>query len=130
VSIDEQNEEILTSREHGRLISADKVEGTPVVDPTGEKLGSIERIMIDKPTGKVAYAVMSFGGFLGIGDRHHALPWAALKYDTDLDGYVVNLDRQRLKDAPTFARDAVIDLEDPAMGRRLHDYYGVQPYWG
>ena len=72
MSIDEQNEEILTSREHGWLISADKVEGTPVVDPTGEKLGSIERIMIDKPTGKVAYAVMSFGGILGIGDRHHA----------------------------------------------------------
>jgi hypothetical protein len=130
MSIDEQNEEILTSSEHGRLISADKVEGTPVVDPTGEKLGSIERVMIDKHSGRVAYAVMSFGGFLGIGDRHQALPWGALKYDTDLDGYVVNLDRQRLKNAPTFARDDVIDLEDPVMGRRLHDYYGVQPYWG
>jgi len=126
----QRNEEVLTSREHGRLIAADKVEGTPVVNPTGEKLGSIERVMIDKPSGKVAYAVMSFGGFLGIGDRHHALPWGALKYDTELDGYVVNLDRQRLKNAPTFGREDTMDLEDPAMGRRLHDYYGVRPYWG
>jgi hypothetical protein len=130
MATEERNEEVLTAREHGRLIAADKVEGTPVVDPTGEKLGSIERIMIDKPSGKVAYAVMSFGGFLGIGDRHHALPWGALKYDTNLDGYVVNLDRQRLENAPTFARDDAIDLEDPAMGRQLHDYYGVAPYWG
>ena len=130
MATEQRNEEVLTSREHGRLIAADKVEGTPVVNPTGEKLGSIERIMIDKPSGKVAYAVMSFGGFLGIGDRHHALPWGALKYDTELDGYVVNLDRQRLTNAPTFARDDTVDLEDPAMGRRLHDYYGVKPYWG
>jgi hypothetical protein len=130
MAIEQRNEDVLTAREHGRLIAADKVEGTPVVNPTGEKLGSIERIMIDKPSGKVAYAVMSFGGFLGIGDRHHALPWGALKYDTELDGYVVNLDRQRLTNAPTFARDDAVDLEDPAMGRRLHDYYGVTPYWG
>ena len=127
---DEPSEEMLTSREHGRLISADKVEGTQVVDANGDKLGSIERVMIDKHSGKVAYAVMSFGGFLGIGDRHHALPWGALKYDIGLEGYVVNLDRQRLENAPTFARDDVIDLEDPALGQRLHDYYGVRPYWG
>ena len=130
MATEERSEEVLTAGEHGRLIAADKVEGTPVVDPAGEKMGSIERIMIDKPSGKVAYAVMSFGGFLGIGDRHHALPWGALKYDTNLDGYVVNLDRQRLKNAPTFAPDDAVDLEDPAMRRRLHDYYGVTPYWG
>jgi PRC-barrel domain protein len=123
------NEDQLARNETGTLISSDKVEGTSVMNPAGEKLGSIENIMIDKLSGKVAYAVMSFGGFLGIGDRHHPLPWGMLKYDTNLDGYVVNLDKQMLEKAPTYADDERVDLADEEYGRRLHDYYNVPPYW-
>jgi sporulation protein YlmC with PRC-barrel domain len=111
------------------LISADKVEGTNVMNPAGEKLGSIEDVMIDKRSGKVAYAVMSFGGFLGIGDRHHPLPWSMLKYDTNLKGYVINLDKRTLESAPTYASDERVDLADKEYGRKLHDYYHVPPYW-
>jgi len=117
------------SDETSTLISADKVEGTSVMNPAGETLGSIEDIMIDKRSGKVAYAVMSFGGFLGIGDRHHPLPWSVLKYDTNLNGYVVNLDKQTLERAPTYGIEDEVDLADESYGRRVHDYYHVEPYW-
>ena len=94
------------SSEAGRLIGSDKVEGTEVHDRAGNKLGTIERVMIDKQSGKVAYAVMSFGGFLGLGERFHPLPWAVLDYDTDQHAYVVDLDRKTLEGAPTFAEGA------------------------
>lgn len=82
---------------HGRLIASDRVEGTAVYGRDGDKIGSIENVMIDKLSGQVAYATMSFGGFLGIGDKHHPLPWNTLDYDTNLDGYVVDLDKDRLE---------------------------------
>jgi PRC-barrel domain protein len=123
------NEDQLETDETGMLISSDKVEGTRVMNPAGEKLGTVENVMIDKISGKVAYAVMSFGGFLGIGHRHHPLPWGMLKYDTNLNGYVVNLDKQMLEKAPTYADDEPVDLADQEYGRRLHDYYNVPPYW-
>jgi sporulation protein YlmC with PRC-barrel domain len=123
------NEEMLPADETGTLISADKVEGTKVMNTAGEKLGSIEDVMIDKRSGKVAYAVMSFGGFLGIGDRHHPLPWSMLKYDTNLDGYVVNLDKRVLEGAPAYWTGERVDLADEAYGRKVHDYYHLPPYW-
>lgn len=111
------------------LIPAEKVTGTNVYNPAGEKLGSVEDIMIDKISGKAIYAVMSFGGFLGIGDRHHPLPWASLKYDTSKEGYVVNLDKSMLKDAPSYdARDDDFTWT-PDYGRRIDKYYGVPTYW-
>lgn len=119
----------LSTRETGRLISADKVEGTAVYNRAADKLGSIYQVMIDKQTGKVAYAVMSFGGFLGIGERYHPLPWSMLTYDPSQGGYIVNLDRKLLERAPTYARDEQIDWEDRAWGKRVHDYYNVPPYW-
>jgi hypothetical protein len=99
------------------------------MNTAGEKLGSIEDIMIDKLTGKVAYAVISFGGFLGIGDRHHPLPWNVLKYDTNLDGYVIGLDKETLKAAPTYGTDEEVDWADREWARRVHDYYKEPPYW-
>ena len=74
-------------RETVSLIGSDKVEGTPVYGRDGNKIGTIQRIMIDKISGKVAYAVMSFGGFLGMGEDYYPMPWASLKYDTNLGGY-------------------------------------------
>lgn len=119
----------LAQRETSRLISCDKVEGTAVQNRQGESLGSIDNIMIDKYTGKVAYAVMSFGGFLGIGERYHPLPWSVLKYDAGAGAYVVDLSKQVLEGAPTYGRDERVDWEDRAWGQRVHDYYGVSPYW-
>ena len=111
-----------------RLIAGAKVAGTPVFNTAGERLGAIEDVVIDKESGRIAYAMLSFGGFLGMGERHHPLPWAALRYDTDLGGYVVALDRSRLEGAPALA-DGDDAWGDPAWGQRIHDYYGLSPYW-
>lgn len=111
------------------LISADKVEGTSVYNREGDKLGSIYGVMIDKVSGRVIYAVMSFGGFLGIGDRYHPLPWSVLSYDPGQGGYIVDLDRDLLEGAPTYAVDDTPDWADPVWGRSVHDYYGAPGYW-
>jgi hypothetical protein len=119
----------LSARETGRLISSDKVDGTTVKNRRAETLGSIYQLMIDKYTGKVAYAVMSFGGFLGIGERYHPLPWSKLTYDQKLGAYVVDLDKRLLEGAPTFGRNETVNWEDRLWGQRVHDYYNVPPYW-
>jgi sporulation protein YlmC with PRC-barrel domain len=111
-----------TKNTSGRLIAADKVEGTYIYNPAGESLGSVEDVMIDKVSGKIAYAVVGFGGFLGIGDRHYPLPWEKLKYDTNMGGYVVDLDKRTLEGAPSYATDEQAAWEDPAWGRRVYDY--------
>ena len=110
--------------ETDRLIASDKVEGTAVYNRAGERLGSVYNVMIDKFSGQVAYAVMSFGGFLGVGERYHPLPWRALTYDTKLGGYVVDLGREQLEGAPSYARDEA-PWGDPAYGRGVSGYYGV-----
>src|SRR5580692_5382162 len=86
----------------GTLIAADKVNGTKVYNPGGDTLGSIDDIMIDKVSGRAIYAVMSFGGFLGMGAKFHPLPWATLKYDAHKGAYVVNLDKTVLEGAPNY----------------------------
>ena len=127
--MDQYSKDNLETRETARLIASDKVEGTSVRNRKGESLGSIYNVMIDKTTGRVAYAVMSFGGFLGIGERYHPLPWSVLTYDPTVGAYVVDLNKKVLEAAPTFARDERVDWEDRAWGQRVHDYYGVSPYW-
>lgn len=106
------------------VISSDRVEGTNVYNDVGDKLGSIEELMIDKRSGKVRYAVLEFGGFLGMGTDRYPLPWDILKYDTARDGYVVPLDKEQLTDAPRYAEESRPDYDD-AYGRRVNDYYGV-----
>ncbi len=112
--------------ETDQLISSDKVEGTAVYDRSRTRLGSIQHIMLDKRSGKAAYAVMSFGGFLGIGEKYHPLPWNALTYDPTVGGYVVDLTRDQLDGAPVYAADAS-PWSDPTYGRGVNDYYGL-PY--
>ncbi|HVH94386.1 MAG TPA: PRC-barrel domain-containing protein [Nocardioidaceae bacterium] len=113
--------------ETNRLIASDKVEGTAVYNRQGERLGSIYNFMVDKRSGQVEYAVLSFGGFLGIGDDYYPLPWKTLKYDTGQGGYVVDLDKDRLQGAPRYERSEVPDWDDPGYGRRLDDFYGPFP---
>ncbi|MGH6783921.1 MAG: PRC-barrel domain-containing protein [Sphingomicrobium sp.] len=120
----------LDKRETGSLIGSDKVEGTPVFRSNGERIGEIERVMIDKLSGKVAYAVMSFGGFMGIGEDYYPLPWSLLDYNERLDGYEVNIGEDQLKGAPKFSRHESWDWSDRGRGQTIHDYYKVPPYWG
>jgi hypothetical protein len=117
----------LEQRETYSLIAASKVKGTDIYNPKGDHLGEIDEIMIDKLSGKVAYAVATFGGFLGLGETRYALPWSALSYDTGKGGYVVSLDADKLKNAPRYEDEA--KLADREWGTRLHDYYGIPPYW-
>jgi sporulation protein YlmC with PRC-barrel domain len=112
------------------IISAGRVQGTNVYNTAGDPLGEIDDVMIDKQSGRVAYALMSFGGFLGIGERYHPLPWNSLKYDTAQGGYVVGVTKEQLEKAPTVGRDETPNWGDRAYETRLHDYYGVPPYWG
>jgi len=119
----------LRATETFNLIAADKVEGTSVYNRGGEKLGTVENLMIDKLNGRVSYAVMSFGGFLGMGESRHPLPWDTLKYDTGIGGYVVDMDSDKLRGAPTYDEAQGVNWEDRDWNKRLHDYYGVAPYW-
>src|SRR5918997_1270907 len=97
---------------------------TAVYNRQGEHLGAVYNFMVDKFTGQVGYVVMSFGGFLGLGESYHPLPWKALTYDTRLGGYVVDLDRDRLEGAPRYGAEDD-PFADPDFGRRLDDFYGV-----
>jgi hypothetical protein len=117
-----------TSITAGTLIAAEKVKGTDVYNRAGEKLGSVEDIMIDKVSGRAIYAVMSFGGFLGMGEKHHPLPWATLKYDTQKGGYVVNLDKKQLEGAPNYDRDSEFKWT-PDYGRKVDSYYKTPSFW-
>jgi len=115
----------IETRETGNLIGSDKVEGTAVFGADAEKIGSIERVMIDKVSGRVSYAVLSFGGFLGIGHDHYPLPWQSLKYDTRLGGYVTGITESQLRGAPKYGNDNEWNWSDPERGRAVNDYYGV-----
>jgi PRC-barrel domain protein len=112
------------ARETYDLIGSDKVEGTDVYGARDDKIGSIERVMINKRSGQVAYAVLGFGGFLGLGEDHYPIPWSTLTYDTRLGGYRTNISEQQLKGAPKYAGNDW-DWQDPERGRKVYDYYGA-----
>jgi endonuclease III len=105
------------------LISSELIRGTKVFNRQGEHLGTIATVMIDKYNGHVAYSVMSFGGFLGIGEKYHPLPWHMLNYDQSMGGYVVDLNKERLTEAPSYALTDPIRWEDNEWRTRLDDYY-------
>ena len=116
----------LDTRETEFLIGSDKVEGTKVYRSNGEKIGQIERLMIDKISGKVAYAVMSFGGFLGLGEDYYPVPWSLLTYNRELGGYDVDISDEQLKAAPKYGRNAAWDWADRTRGQQIVDYYKVR----
>jgi len=119
-----------TSPVHGRhdLIGSDRVEGTNVYRSDGTKIGEVERVMIDKLSGQAAYAVMSFGGFLGLGEDHYPIPWQRLTYNERLGGYEVNISDDELKHAPKYATGEEWKW-DTERGKVIYNYYGVPPYW-
>ena len=111
------------TNETDRLISSQKVDGTAVYNTAGDRLGTVDHRMIDKYSGQVEYAVMSFGGFLGIGESYNPVSWRALTYDTSLGGYIIAADRSRLERAPRYTASNVPDWSDPNYRTRVNDYW-------
>ena len=118
-----------TPKKYRRVMSASTLTGDKVVNTAGEDLGKIQDVMIDTPTGRVAYAVLSFGGFLGMGDKLFAIPWDRLSLDEENKRFVLNIDRAKLEMAPGFDKDNWPDMADPSWGSRIYSYYGSHPYW-
>lgn len=111
------------------LISSLRVEGTPVYGPAGEKLGTVHSLMIHKVSGQVAYALLSFGGFLGVPGLVHPIPWEKLRFDTDRRGYVVDITREMLEQAPTLSLDAADRPSTRVYDEALFGYYGATMFW-
>jgi hypothetical protein len=115
-------------RETVSLIGSDKVEGTAVYGPDDKKIGTVQRVMIDKVSGKIAYAVVSFGGFLGMGEEYYPMPWSKLDYDTELGGYRVDVTEDQLRGAPNFSRSTEWDWSNRTNDERVYKYYN-EPLW-
>ena len=111
------------------VMGASTLSGDSVVDRAGENLGQIKELMVDVPTGRVAYAVLSFGGFLGMGDKLFAVPWSALTLDADNKQFILDVDRERLKDAPGFDKNHWPSMAQSTWATTVYKFYGVDPYW-
>ncbi|KKC27908.1 PRC-barrel domain-containing protein [Sphingomonas sp. SRS2] len=118
-----------------KLILGSRVSGTPVFNHSGESLGHVDDLSIERKSGRIVYGIMSFGGFLGIGEKFHPIPWSLLDYNPERGGYVVALDRATLEGAPHYERDELVTLGGPSRkqyDQRIFDYYGPfgpMPYW-
>ncbi|MGH7541350.1 MAG: PRC-barrel domain-containing protein [Gemmatimonadota bacterium] len=112
------------------VLSATTLIGDGVRNAAGEDLGKIEELMIDVANGRVAYAVVSFGGFLGIGDKLFAVPWEALELDQASHEFVLDVSREVLENAPGFDKDSWPQMADRDWGGRIYEHYGLDPYWG
>lgn len=120
------HDNLTATRPGSTLVSGKTVQGTRVYNPSHEELGHIDDVLIDAGTGRVAYGVLQFGGFLGIGSDHHPIPFGRLRYDAGLEGYVTDLTKEQLESAPKHNDNWRTDQE---WQKRSHDHYGVQPYW-
>jgi len=112
-----------------KVLAADTLTGDKVVNRQKEDLGKIEHLMIDVETGRVAYAVLSFGGFLGLGDKLFAIPWSALAVDTGEKQFILEVDKKMLERAPGFDKGNWPDMADRVWGAEVNTYYGAKPYW-
>ena len=115
--------ETIAIDETARLISSDKVDGTAVYGPDGDRLGTVRNFMVDKVSGKADYAVLQFGGVFGLGSAYYPIPWKKLGYDVDLGGYVVDITKEQLEAAPRYNDE--LPTYDAEYGRRIDSYYGV-----
>jgi sporulation protein YlmC with PRC-barrel domain len=118
-----------TATGHTSAIRAKKVIGTSVKDRQGKKIGEIEDIVLDKQSNNIMFAVVSFGGFLGMGEKYHPLPWTTLDYDKDADGYVVDVTEDQLRSAPTGSIDELTRNDGSGYRDRTYKHYNVTPYW-
>jgi len=114
---------------HPNVLSASAVIGDGVVNRAGEKLGKIEEIMLDLENGRVAYAVLSLGGFLGMGEKLFAIPFEALKLDASREHFTLDVDKDKLKNAPGFDKNHPPKASDRTWGAEVYKFYGYKPYW-
>lgn len=110
-------------------IASDRIEGTAIFDTAGERIGHVTKLMIDKSSGKVTDAIVSVGGFLGLGGEYHSLPWEKLDYDSTLHGYRLDVTEQQLRDAPRFVEADEARLYDKDYRSSVYEYWAVTPYW-
>lgn len=113
---------------HNGIVKANNVVGVKVKNPQSEDLGKVEALMLDKYDGYVHYVVLSFGGFLGMGDKLFAMPWEIFSYDKDEDCFVINVDKEKLKNSPGFDKDNWPNMSDNTWSQQVHDYFGVQQH--
>ena len=103
--------------------------GAKVINGDGKDLGKVEDLVIDSRDDRVAYAILSFGGFMGMGDKNFAIPFEALGFDVDNKVAVLNIDQDRLKNAPGFDKDKWPDMTDQTWASQIHSHYGYTPDW-
>jgi sporulation protein YlmC with PRC-barrel domain len=125
----QEDQLMTTSTGHTSAIRAKKVIGTKVMDRQGKKIGEIEDIVLDKQSNNIMFAVVSFGGFLGMAEKYHPLPWATLDYDENDNGYVVDATEDQLRAAPAASLDELTKDDGSAYRDRSYDYYKVEYYW-
>jgi sporulation protein YlmC with PRC-barrel domain len=118
-----------SSKKFRRVLASSTLSGDTVRNSAGEDLGKVDEIMIDIPSGRVAYAVLSFGGFLRMGNKLFAVPWSALTVDEDEKCFILNVDKRTLETAPGFDKDNWPDMADTAWGAEVYRHYGATPYW-
>lgn len=120
---------VMESTATWRVLSASTLKGNSVVNAKVEKLGTIEELMIDLNKGRIAYAVLSFGGFMGMGDKLFAIPWSALTLDTVEKRFVLDVKKELLEKAPGFDKDSWPNMADQTWGAKIYSYYGSKPFW-
>jgi sporulation protein YlmC with PRC-barrel domain len=118
---------VTVGRLGSRVLSASTLDDDDIYNLNGQKLGSIKEIMLDINTGRVCYVVLSFGGFLSMGEKLFAVPWSALTVDTENKRFLMDTDEERLKEAPGFDTDNWPNMADPTWEKKVHSYYGTQP---
>jgi sporulation protein YlmC with PRC-barrel domain len=118
-----------TSKEYRQVLAASTLTGDSVRNSAGDDLGKVDEIMIDISTGRVAYAVLSFGGFLGMGNKLFAIPWSALTVDEDEKCFILDVEKSVLENAPGFDKDNWPDMADANWGGEIYRHYGETPYW-
>lgn len=118
-----------TATGHTIAIRARKVTGTKIVDPSGKKIGEVEDIVLDKLSNNIMFAIVSFGGFLGIAEKYHPIPWAALKFDKDRDAYIVDFTKEQLQAAPAASMDELVRDDGLLYRDKAYDYYKTPRYW-
>jgi len=118
-----------TDKGHTRAIAASKVQGTSVYNSAGENIGQVEDLVLDKTSNNIMFAVLGFGGFLGMGEKYHAVPWATLDYDEDRGGYVVPFTKDQLQAAPAYSIKELTGADGEAARDASFQYYHVKPYW-
>src|SRR6266487_3415781 len=116
-------------KKYRRVLAASTLCGDSVRNSAGDDLGKVDEIMIDIPSGRVAYAVLSFGGVLGMGNKLFAVPWSALTVDEDEKCFILDVDKKTLETAPGFDQDNWPDMADTAWGSKIFEHYGATPYW-